>query len=68
MLLDQIEMNEALGRPDLEVEVSEEVHAHQSIDVPPEREHRDREVGRVELGHVDQPRSSPTAVATVASL
>src|SRR5262245_29330153 len=36
----------ALGRTDLEIEMSQEVHSYQSVDVlMPEREHGEREIG-----------------------
>ena len=56
--IDDLEEDTALGRPDLEVEVSQEVHSYQSVDVlMPEREHREREIGcryaeYSELSHV----------------
>src|ERR1051325_9661418 len=57
--MDQLDQDTTLGGPDLEIEVSEEVHSYQSVDVlMPEREHSEREIGRryaehSELGHVN---------------
>src|SRR5882762_8483996 len=57
--IDQLDEDTTLGRPDLEIEMSEEVHSYQSVDVlVPEREHSEREVRRRyaqhgELGHAD---------------
>src|SRR5438105_260031 len=58
-LIDELDEDTALRRPDLEVKVSQEVHSHQTVNVlMPEREHREREIGRryaeySELGHVN---------------
>jgi hypothetical protein len=57
--IDQFDEDTTLGTPDLEIEMSEEVHSYQSVNVlVPEREHSKREVRRRyaqhgELGHAD---------------
>ncbi len=49
--LDQLELDEALRRTDLDVEVPQEVHADEPVDVlVAERENREREVGRCRVG------------------
>jgi len=48
--------------PDLEIEVSEEVHSYQSVDVlVPEREHSDREVRRRYAQHGELGHTNPVA-------
>jgi hypothetical protein len=61
--IDELEEDTALGRPDLEVEVSQEVHSYQSVDVlMPEREHGEREIGRRYAEHSELRHVNPVAV------